>query len=139
MKAGEDRSENKEKATDNAPPEPLSLLVLIFSGLGSAAGTEGGSRAGGIGGREGGRNNGVSGRDGDVNSALLSPVIDPSNQWSQVGVLHVGGEVEFDNRARSRTREALRRGEVVALSIDDDGVPAGASDGGQKRQTTPTH
>jgi len=98
------------------------------SGLGSAAGTGRGNRTGGMGGREGGRNDRGSGGDGNGGGAFFNLVIDSSDERSQVGVLHVVGKGEWDN-PWGRAREVLRRGEVTALRIDDDGVPTNASEG----------
>ena len=77
---------------------------------------------------ESGRNNRGSGGDGSGGSAFFNRVIDPSNEWSQVGVLHVVRKDEFFN-PRNRAREVLRRGEIIALCIDDDGVPVIALEG----------
>jgi len=74
-----------------------------------------------VAGRKGGSNDGGSGRDGDGSSALFNLVIDPGDERSQVGVLHVVGEDKPGNPYR--TREVLGRSKVIALSIDDDGVP----------------
>ena len=95
------------------------------AGLGSAAGSRGIARAGGVGGWEGGSNNRRSGGDGNGGSPRFNLVINTGNERSQVGALHVVGEVEQFN-PRNRTREVLRRGEVRTLSINDDCVPASA-------------
>lgn len=81
-----------------------------------------------MGGREGGRNDRGSGRDGSGGSAFFHLVINPSDERSQVGILHVVGEDEWYN-PWGRARETLRRGKVTALCIDDDCVPARVSEG----------
>jgi len=55
-------------------------------------------------------------------------VIDPSDEGSHAGIRHVAGEVELDNPL-DRAGEVPRSGEVVALIVDDDGVPASALKG----------
>jgi len=75
-----------------------------------------------MGGREGGRNNRGSSGDGNGGSTFFGLVIDPSDERPQVCVLHIIGENELDN-PRNRAREVRRGGEVLALSIDHDGVP----------------
>ena len=93
--------------------------------------TAGGVTGDGVGGLcswEGGGNSRGSDRDGNVGSAYFDSVIDSSDEWSQVGVLHVAGEVEWCN-PRNRAREVLRRGEVITLCIDDDNVTIVALEG----------
>jgi len=81
-----------------------------------------------MGGGEGGRNNRGSGGDGSGGSAFFNLVIDPSDERTHVGILHVVGEDKLDN-PRDRAREVPRSGEVIALIVDDDGVPASALKG----------
>ena len=76
---------------------------------------------GGLGSWEGGGNNRVSDGDGKAGSAFFGSEIDSSDEWSQVGVLHVAGKVEWYTHRR-RAREVLRRGEVITLCVDDDNV-----------------
>ena len=85
-----------------------------------------------MGSRESGSDNRRSGGDGNGSSAFFNLVIDSSDERSQVGVLHVVGEDKQRN-PRGGAREVIRRGEVIALSIDYDGVPASASEGEAKR------
>ena len=59
-------------------------------------------------------------------------VIDPSNERPQVGILYVVREAKLLDPL-DRTGEVLRRGEVSALCVDDDGVPVMVlGDGGVK-------
>jgi len=91
-----------------------------------------------MGGREGRRNDRGSGGDGNGGSAFFDLVIGSSDERSQVGVLDVVGEDEWNN-TRGRAREALRRGEVAALCIDDDGVPTSVLRVRQERRTAVMH
>ena len=105
-------------------------------GIGSAAGT-GGSSGGGTGGWKGGSDNRGSGRDGNGGSAFFNLVIYPGDERSQVAVLYVVGEDEPGN-PRDRAREVLRGSKVIALSIDDNGVPVILL-GGEARKTDCVH
>ena len=125
----EGSSEAQERAANDFTDRAAGVVTVGGAGgLGSAAGTGRGHRTGGMGGREGGRNDRGSSGDGNGGSAFFNLVIDSSDERSQVGVLHVVREDEWDN-PWGRAREVLRRGEVTALRVDDDGVPTGASEG----------
>lgn len=118
----QDSSEAQGRATNDFAHRATGVVIGAgASRPGSAAGTGGGSRAGGLGSWESGRNDRGSGGDGNGGSAFFNLVIDPSNKGSQVGVLHVVREAESPDRNRSG--EVLGRGEVTALGIDYDGVP----------------
>ena len=81
-----------------------------------------------MGGWEGGRNDRGSGGDGSSGGAFFNLVINPSDERSQVGVLHVVGEDEWDN-PWGRAREIIRRGKAGSLCVDDDCVPGSVSEG----------
>jgi hypothetical protein len=91
-------------------------------GFRSTAGSRGISRAGRAGDREGGRNNRRCGGDGNGGSPFFDLVINPGDERSQVGTLHVPGEIEQFN-PRDGTGEVLGRGEARALRVNNDGVP----------------
>ena len=122
----QDNSEAQERAGDDFAHRATS--VASVGRLGPAASTGGGSRAGGMGGRESGSNDRRCGGDGNGGNAFFNLVIDPSDEGTQLGAIHVAGEVKLDN-PWSGAREVIRSGEVVALIIDHDGVPACASEG----------
>lgn len=135
----QDSSEAQERAADDFTHRAPGVGVAGGAGgFGSTAGTRGGSGAGGTGSGKGGRNDRGSGRDGSGGGALFDLVIYPSNKWSQVGVLHVVGEDELDN-SRGGTGEVLWRGEVRALLIDHNSVPASASEGGARKTDYAVH
>ena len=114
-------NEAQNRAANDPTHRTAGVIGAGVSGVRSAVGT-GGSRAGGMGSRESGRNDRRGGRDRNGGSAFFNLVVDPCDKRSQVSVLYVVGEGErFDSW--DRTREVLRRGEVIALGIDDDGVP----------------
>jgi hypothetical protein len=126
--------ETQERAANDFTHRTAGVVIVTgVGGLGSGAGAGGGSRAGGMVGREGGSNDRGSGGDGTGGSAFLDLVIDASDERPQVGALHVVGEVELDD-PRGRAREVLRRGEVIALSINDDGVPANVLKGESRKR-----
>jgi len=121
--------EAQERATNDFTDRATGVVTVAGAGgFGSTAGAGRDYRTGGMGGREGGRNDRGSGGDGSGGSAFCNLVIDSSDKRSQVGVLHVVGEDEWGN-PWGRAREVLGRGEVVALRIDDDGVPTSESEG----------
>lgn len=78
----QDTSEAQERAANDSTHRSAGVVVTGARGLGSAAGTRRGSRAGGMGSREGGRNNRGSGGDGSGGGAFLNLVINPSDERS---------------------------------------------------------
>jgi hypothetical protein len=133
----QDSSEAQERAADDFTCRTRVIIGAGVGRFGSTASTGGDSRAGGLGSREGGRNNRGSDGDGNGGSAFFSLVIDPGDERSQVGVLHVVGEDElFDSR--NWAREVFRRGEVIALGIYYDGIPVVVL-GGEARKIDRVH
>ena len=129
---GQYSSEAQEGAADCFAHRTAGVVVTAsIGGPGSAARTGGGSRVGGL--REGRRNDRGSGGDGNGGTAFFNLVIDTSNERPQVGILYVVGKAELLDPL-DRAREVLRRGEVLTLCVDDDGVPVIVlGDGGEDR------
>jgi len=121
------KGEGQEGAANDFAHRTAGVVIgARVSGPGSTTGTGGESGGGEMGGREGRRNNRRGSRDGNGGCPFLNLIIDPSDKRSQVGALHIVGEDEFGN-PWDRTGEVLRGGEVFALSVYDDGVPANVS------------
>lgn len=120
----QDGGEAQETATNDFTHRAAGVVVGAGArGLGSTAGPRGSSRAGRAGGREGGRNNRRGGREGNGGSAFFNLVINTGNERSQVGALDVSRKVE-ELDPWDGARKVLGRGEVCALSVNNDGVPA---------------
>ena len=121
--------EAQERATNGFTDRAAGIVTVGGAGrFGSTASTGRDHGTGGMGGWERGRNDRGSGGDGNSGGSFFDLVIDSSDERSQVGVLHIVGEDEWDN-SWGRAREVLRRGEAASLCIDDDGVPTSASEG----------
>jgi len=127
----QDDSEAQERATNNPAHRAAGVVVGAgISGFGSTTGPRGDSRVGRAGGREGGSNNRRSGGERNGGSSFFDLEVNTSNKRSQLGALHVLGEVEQLN-PRDRAGEVLRRGKVRALGINNDGVPVWSRSSGR--------
>ena len=91
----QDSGEAQEGVGDDLTHRTAGVIATVasVSRPGSAASTGGGSSAR-VGGRESGSDNRRSGGNGNGGSAFFNLIIDPGDERSQVGVLHVVGEDE---------------------------------------------
>jgi len=127
----QDDSKAQERTTNDLTHRAAGVVVGAgISGFGSTTGPRGDSRVGRAGGREGGSNNRRGGGERNGGSSFFNLEVNTSNERSQLGALHVFGEVEQLN-PRDRAREVLRRGEVRTLGINNNGVPVWSRSSGR--------